>query len=159
MPLRSIQPAIAALHQEVRDVQIVDVDEGDAAAERGVNGMRVNALQVMCAGIIGRMGFSGENGPLRSSERRQNVRQSLGVSKNQFREFTIGKPAGESNGECRRVQERARRGNPSSGHMLCHPELAGPQHAIAAVEPPQKLTIRRRVGLGGGFRPTGRGLG
>ena len=47
---RVVQPDVAALHEEVRDVQVVVVDEGDAAAEQRIERAPVDALQVVLAG-------------------------------------------------------------------------------------------------------------
>ena len=56
-----VQPDVAALHQEVRDVQVVVVDEGDAAAEQRIERALVDALQVVLADVVGGMRLAGED--------------------------------------------------------------------------------------------------
>ena len=51
---RVVQPHVAALHEEVRDVQIVVVDERDAPAEQRIERALVDALQMMLADVVGR---------------------------------------------------------------------------------------------------------
>ena len=51
---RVVQPDVAALHQEVRDVQVVVVDERDPAAEHRIERAPVDALQVVLADVVGR---------------------------------------------------------------------------------------------------------
>ena len=58
---RVVQPDVAALHEEVRDVQVVVVDERDAAAEHRIERAPVDALQVMLADVVGRMRLAGED--------------------------------------------------------------------------------------------------
>ena len=58
---RVVQPHVAALHQEVGDVQVVVVDEGDAPAEHRVERAPVDPLQVMLADVVGRVRLAGED--------------------------------------------------------------------------------------------------
>src|SRR2546430_16792024 len=109
----------------MRDVKIVVLYEGNATAERRVNGAPVYVLQVLFAGMICRMGFSREDDLYGSSERRQDVRQSLRVVENQFWAFVVSKPAGEAHGERRWGQERARRDHPGGGHAVGRPPPPG----------------------------------
>jgi hypothetical protein len=52
---RIVQPDIAALDEKVGDVQVVVVDEGDAAAEERIEGAPVHALQMVLPDIVGWM--------------------------------------------------------------------------------------------------------
>ena len=58
---RVVQPDVAALHQEVRDVEIVVVHEGDPSAVRGIDRVSVDLLDVMLAGLVGRMRLARED--------------------------------------------------------------------------------------------------
>ena len=58
---RRVQPDVASLRQEMRDVQIVIVDEGDAPAIHGVDRVTIDVLQVMLSCIVGRMGLAGKH--------------------------------------------------------------------------------------------------
>ena len=51
-------------------MQVVVVDEGDAAAERRIDRAAVDLLQVMLAGLVGRMRLAGEDDLHRPPRRR-----------------------------------------------------------------------------------------
>ena len=66
-----VQPDVAALNQEVRDVEVVVLDEGDAAGKDRVERAAEDALHVVLAGVVGRMRLAGKDesapaGPARS---------------------------------------------------------------------------------------------
>ena len=54
----------------MRDVQVVVVDEGDAAAEQRIERAPVDVLQMVLAEIVGRMRLAGEDDLHRASRRR-----------------------------------------------------------------------------------------
>ena len=56
-----VQPDVASLHQEMRDVEVVVVDERDASAERRIERPPVDALQMMLAGFVCRVRLAGED--------------------------------------------------------------------------------------------------
>ena len=45
----------------MRDVQIVVVDEGDASAVDRIDRVAIDLLQMMLAGVVGRMRLAGEH--------------------------------------------------------------------------------------------------
>ncbi len=55
---RGIEPDVASLREEMRDVQIVVVDEGDTASIDGIDRMTVDLLQVPFAHVVGRVGLA-----------------------------------------------------------------------------------------------------
>ena len=59
--------------EEVRDVQVVVVDEGDAAAVTRVDGVAVDLLQMVLAGVVGRVRLAGEHDLHGRRGRRQNA--------------------------------------------------------------------------------------
>src|SRR3954463_10451778 len=60
-PARVVQPHVAALHEEMCDVQIVVVHEGDPAAEHRIDRAPVDLLQVVLAGLVGRRRLAGKH--------------------------------------------------------------------------------------------------
>ena len=67
---RRVEPDVAALHQQVRDVQVVVVDERDAAAELRIERVPEHRLKMMLARFVGRMRFAGEDELDRPARRR-----------------------------------------------------------------------------------------
>src|SRR5256884_721104 len=58
---RHVEPQIDALHQVVREVHLVIFQEGDPALEPGLARQRIDALEHLLAGLVGRVGLSGED--------------------------------------------------------------------------------------------------
>ena len=77
---RVVQPDVAALHQEVRDVQIVVVDERDAAAEHRIERAPVDLLQMMFADVVGRMRLAGEDDLHRAARSELRIRARRSAS-------------------------------------------------------------------------------
>ena len=73
---RVVQPHVAALHEVVRDVQVVVVDEGEAAAEDRIERAPEDALQVVLGRVVGRMRLAGEHDLHRPVRRRSGCRAS-----------------------------------------------------------------------------------
>ena len=57
---RGVEPDVAALHQEMRHVQVVVVHERDPATVGGVDRVAVNLLQMLLAGVVGGMRLAGK---------------------------------------------------------------------------------------------------
>ena len=102
-----VQPHVAALHEEVRDVQVVVVDEGDAAAELRIDGVAVDLLEVVLARLVGGVRLSGEDdlhGPARGGQDRG---EAIGVVEDQLRALVAGEAPGEADRQRVRIEQRA----------------------------------------------------
>ena len=104
-----VQPDVAALDQKVGDVQVVVLDEGDAPGKDRVERATENALQVVLAGVVGRMGLAGKDDLHRPARRVQDASQPIGIAEDERGTFVAGEPAGESQRERVVVQHRAGR--------------------------------------------------
>ena len=104
---RVVEPDVAALHEEVRHVQVVVVDEGDAAAELRIQGLPIHPLKMMLADVVGGMRLAGEDDLHRPPGRIQNPRETLGVLEDQVRPFVAGEPARKADCQRLRLEQRA----------------------------------------------------
>ena len=52
---RSVEPDVAALHEEVRHVEVVVVDEREPSAEQRIERALVHPLKGVLADVVGRM--------------------------------------------------------------------------------------------------------
>ena len=94
--------------EEMRDVQIVVVDECDAAAINRIDCVPIDLLQVMFAGIVGRMRLAGEDDLHVPSGRRQQPDEPVGIPEDQLRPLVAGEPAREADGQRSRIEQRPR---------------------------------------------------
>ena len=104
---RIVQPHVAALHQEVRDVQVVVVDERDASAELRIERALVDALQVVLADVVGRMRLAGEDDLHRAGRRVQDAREPIRVVEDQLGPLVAGEAAREADRQRVRIEQRA----------------------------------------------------
>ena len=121
---RVVEPHVAALHEQVRDVQVVVVDEGDAAAEHRVEGAPEHALQVVLGRVVGRMRLAGEDDLHRRGRRAFSMPgQPLGVVEDQLGALVGGEAARVADGERVGVEHRAVGENPRRGDPFHRPAL------------------------------------
>src|SRR5215475_2915830 len=106
-------------------MKVVVLHKGDSTAKRGIDSTTEDILQMVFSRVIQRVGFAGKHDLHWASEGGEDARQSLRVIKNQFWTLIVGKSPGESNGERCRIQQRARRHDPSGRQLLLRPQLAG----------------------------------
>ena len=93
---RVVQPDVAALHEEMRDVQVVVVDERDAAAEQRIERASVDALQMMLADVVGRVRLAGEDDLHRPARGVEDPREPFGVVEHELRPLVAGEAAREA---------------------------------------------------------------
>src|SRR5207248_2330448 len=60
-PQRGVEPHVAALHELTGDVDVVVLDEYQAAAELRIAGLNQDVLDELLAALVARMGLSGED--------------------------------------------------------------------------------------------------
>ena len=77
---RLVQPHVAALHEEMRDVQVVVVDERHASAEHRLERATVDLLQMVLADVVGRMRLAGEDDLDRAAPLALRIRASRSAS-------------------------------------------------------------------------------
>ncbi len=104
-------------------MEIVVVDEGDAAAERGVDRPPVNLLQVVLAGLVGRVGLAGEDDLHRAARRVQDRLQALGIVEDQLRALVAGKAPCEADRERVGIQQRPGGDHARRADLLLAPPL------------------------------------
>ncbi len=85
-------------------MQIVVVHEGDPAAEEWIDRSPIHLLQVVLAGVVGRMRLTGEDQLQGASARVQNGEQAIGVVEDQLRTFVTREPACEPDCERTRIE-------------------------------------------------------
>ena len=88
-------------------MQVVVVDEGDAAAEHRIDGAAVDLLEVVLAGLVGRMRLAGEDDLHRPARGVQDAHQPLGVVEDQLGPLVAGEAAGEADRQRVRIEQRA----------------------------------------------------
>src|ERR671925_523179 len=106
-------------------MKIIILDKGDMAAKCGIDRITENILQVIFTTMVRWVGFAGKHDLNRASKRRQDASQSLRVMKDQFRTLVVGNPRGKPKGERGWTQQRPRRDDPSSSHLLLCPQPPG----------------------------------
>ena len=147
---RVVQPHVAALHEEVRDVQIVVVDEGDASAEQRIERALVDALQMVLADIVGRMRLAGEDDLDRPAGRVEDPRQPLRIVKHEFRPLVAGEAPREADRQRVGFEQRAGGDDARNADVLFHPALpraiAHEGEEVAAQRLPHRpqLLVRNR---------------
>ena len=105
---RQVEPEVHALHQQVGQVHVVVLEERHPALELGVAGELVDALEHFLARVVGRVGLAGEDDLHRAPRIDQQPAQPLEVAEDQVGALVGGEPAGEADGERRRIEQRAR---------------------------------------------------
>src|SRR5215813_5143148 len=118
-----VEPEVAALYEEMRDVHIVVVDKGHATGEQRIKGASIDPLEVVLADVVGRMCFAGKHDLHGSADAVQNPGEPLGVGEDQIGSLVSGKAAGESDGERGRVEQRPGRDHTWDAHTLLGPAL------------------------------------
>ena len=93
----------------MRDVQIVVVHEGDAAAEHRVDRAAVNLLKVVLAGFVGRVRLAREDDLHRPPCGGEDADQPLRVVEDQLGALVAGEPPREPDGQGVRIEQRAGR--------------------------------------------------
>ena len=122
---RVVQPHVASLDQEVRDVQIVVVDERDAAGEHRIGRALVDLLEVMFARFVRGMRFAGEDDLDRPARRVQNPEQPVGVAEDQLWPLVAGEPARETDRQRVGIEQRSRGDDARGGDVFFFPARAG----------------------------------
>ncbi len=105
-------------------MQVVVVDEGDPSGEHRVDGPPVDLLDVVLAGLVGRMRLAGEDELNRPAGGRQDADQTFGVVEDEFGPLVAGEAARESDGQRARIEQRAGRDDARGGDVLFFPALA-----------------------------------
>ena len=88
-------------------MQIVVVDERDAAAEHRIDRAAVDLLQVVLADLVGRMRLAGEDDLHRPPRGVQDAEQPIRVVEDQLRPLVAGEAAGEADRQRVRIEQRA----------------------------------------------------
>ena len=86
-------------------MEVIVVDEGDAAGELRIDGAAIDLLDVVLAGFVGGMSLAGEDelhGPAGGG---QDAHQTVGVLEDELRALVAGEAAGEADGQ--RARDRA----------------------------------------------------
>ena len=88
-------------------MQVVVVDERDAAAERRIDGAAVDLLQVVLAGLVGGMRLAGEHDLHRAAGGVQDAQQPIGVVEDQLGPLVAGEAAREADRQRVGIEQRA----------------------------------------------------
>ncbi len=119
-----VQPHVHPLHQEAGHVQTIVLQEGDAPAEFRILCVLVNLLDEMLAAPVGRVGLAGKDDLDRPALGVEDPLQALRVPKDEGRSLVGGKPAGETDGQCLRVEQGTRGQNLPGAHLPFTPPLS-----------------------------------
>ena len=121
---RRVQPHVAPLRQEVRDMQIVVVDERDPSAVGRIDRVAVNLLQVVLARVVGGMRFAREEN-LHVPARRDRMRiEPRRIAENQLGPLVAGEAAREADGERTRVEQRPGGDDRGGADVFLRPAIA-----------------------------------
>src|SRR5688572_9657665 len=108
----------------MRDLQSVVVDECNASAVDWVDRVSVDLLQMMLAGIVGRMRLAREDNLHVSARRGEEANQPIRISEDQFRPLVGREPAREANRQRARIEQWPRRDNGGRADILLRPPIA-----------------------------------
>src|SRR4029453_18388343 len=119
-----VQPHVASLNEEVRDMEVVGVPENHPPGEQRIERSPVHPLQVMFAHVVGWMRLAREDDLNRAPRAIQDAGESLSVVKEELRPLVAGEAAGKA--DCQRVGfcERAGCHDSRSADTFFRPALA-----------------------------------
>ena len=88
-------------------MQVVVVDERDAAAEQRIERALVDALQMMLADVVGRVRLAREDDLHRAARGVEDAREPLGIVEDQLGALVAGEAAREADGQRVGLEQRA----------------------------------------------------
>ena len=142
---RRVEPDVAPLREEVRDVQIVVVDEGDAPAVDRVDRVAIDLLQMPFAGVVGRMRLSGEHDLHVPPRRRQQPDEAVGISEDQLGPLVRREAPREADRQRSRVEQRPRGDDGGGADVLLRPAIARALADKREEEPLQRCRATSRA--------------
>src|SRR5207302_9336516 len=104
---RHVEPQIDALDQVMREVHLVVFQEGDPALEPGFARERVDALEHLLAGLVGRVRFPGEDKLDRAPRVGQQALQPVEIAEDQRRPLVGREPPGEPDRQGALLEQRS----------------------------------------------------
>ena len=123
-------------------MQVVVVDEGDASAVDGVDRVAINLLQMMLAGIVGRMRLARKDDLHVPAGRRQQANQPVGILEDQLRPLIRRETAGEADRQRARIEQRSCGDDSRRADVLLRPAIA-----CALADEREQEPLERRAGV------------
>src|SRR5262245_39076507 len=121
---RIVEPHIASLDQEMRHVQVVLIDEGNAAGESKIGRAAVDALQASLTGFIGGMRLSCKDELNRMPIGVEQPGQPLFIMKDQLRTFVVREPSREANRQRVWIEQRSTGRQLRCARLLSNPAVS-----------------------------------
>ena len=102
-------------------MQIVVVDECDPAAEARVDRAAIDLLQMVLAGVVGRVRLAGEDELQRPPRRVQDAEEPLGIVEDQLGAFVACEATRETDRQRIGIEQCAGRHDPGGAHVFFLP--------------------------------------